>query len=384
MFVLIISRGIASDQDPQWGSFEKDQAEAIRALGHKVVVISLDCRFRLRWRKIGISHLVINKVNYYNLFIIPQVFIKLFGSNKLNFIIQRKLYDLLYKKVIDIHGKPDVIYSHYLSNSYIATCLKKKYTIPLIAIEHWSKMIKSDLSSNAIFMAVNTYPKVDALISVSQSLRQNILTIFGIDSIVVPNMIGSEFNQQKLVRSKSSQVCFISIGSLLPIKGFDLLISAFNKANLPSADWILKIIGDGPERKQLNEKVISLGLEKNILFLGKKNKKDIVSILLESDVFVLCSRSETFGVVFIEAMALGLPCIGTKCGGPEDIINELNGILVPKENVDAFADSIRYMVNNYKRYDSEIISKNCKKKYSPEVVASQVIEVFNNILENKK
>jgi len=58
MFIALISRGVPSKRDPQWGCFEKDQAEALAATGHKVVVISVDTRFRFYWRKLGISPLL--------------------------------------------------------------------------------------------------------------------------------------------------------------------------------------------------------------------------------------------------------------------------------------------------------------------------------------
>ena len=64
MFIALISRGVPSKRDPQWGCFEKDQAEALVAVGHKVAVISVDSRFRLYWRKPGISHYRLNGIDY--------------------------------------------------------------------------------------------------------------------------------------------------------------------------------------------------------------------------------------------------------------------------------------------------------------------------------
>ena len=69
MFIALISRGVPSKRDPQWGCFEKDQAEALVAVGHKVAVISVDSRFRLYWRKPGISHYRLNGIDYYDSFL---------------------------------------------------------------------------------------------------------------------------------------------------------------------------------------------------------------------------------------------------------------------------------------------------------------------------
>ena len=65
MYILMIARGIPSKKYPQWGCFEKDQAEALAAFGHKVVVMCIDRRFLFEWRKIGLTHCDINDVEYY-------------------------------------------------------------------------------------------------------------------------------------------------------------------------------------------------------------------------------------------------------------------------------------------------------------------------------
>ena len=69
MRVLLIVRGTPSKKDPQWGCFEKDQAEALRSYGHSVVCLSVDTRFRLSARRMGESHKTINGIDYYNSFI---------------------------------------------------------------------------------------------------------------------------------------------------------------------------------------------------------------------------------------------------------------------------------------------------------------------------
>ena len=74
----MISRGIPTKEYPQWGCFEQDQAESLQKVGHKVIVVSVDSRFLLRWRSIGITHKSINGVDYYNSFWIPGSITNLF------------------------------------------------------------------------------------------------------------------------------------------------------------------------------------------------------------------------------------------------------------------------------------------------------------------
>ena len=380
MYILMISRGVPTKRDPQWGGFEKDQAEALANLGHKIVVISVDSRFRTYWRKIGITHYCINGVDYYDNFLLPGLVTrKLFGI-KFNFFVKRKLLQKLFEQVVCEHGMPDILYSHYLSNSFLALSLKEKYHLPLVAIEHWSQLNSDVLSDYAAWLGRETYVKCDTVISVSESLRQRLLQHFQQDSSVVYNMVGSEFCRGLSIGNRNCKVRFVSIGSLIYRKGYDLLITSFERLKLPKDKWELLIIGDGEERANLRAQIDRTGLDGNIYLMGKKDKVEIVEILSQSDVFVLPSRSETFGVVYIEAMMIGLPVIATVCGGPEGFVRPSDGLLIPVEDIDSLSHAIKEMYIGYSRYDREKIAQESRARFSPEVIAMQLIHIFNKTI----
>ena len=150
MFIALISRGVPSKRDPQWGCFEKDQAEALAATGHKVVVISVDTRFRFYWRKLGISHYYTNGIHYYDCFIVPGVIIRKFFGKRLHILLVSIQLQRLFRRIVREYGRPDIIYSHYLTYSCAALSLKDKYHLPLVAIEHWSQLDKDVLSDYAV------------------------------------------------------------------------------------------------------------------------------------------------------------------------------------------------------------------------------------------
>ena len=99
-------------------------------------------------------------------------------------------------------------------------------------------------------------------------------------------------------------------------------------------------------------------------------------MLNQSDVFLLSSKKETFSVVCIEALACGLPVVSTRCGGPEYIINETNGILVPSDDVNAFAEAILKMQTHYKKYDRQQIANNCSLCYGSVETAKRLTDIF--------
>lgn len=382
MYILIISRGFPSKREPQFGCFEKDQADALVKLGHKVVVASVDSRFRMYWRKLGVTHNKYGKLDVWNIFIVPGVITALAGY-KFNQYVKELQMLYLFKKIIHAHGMPDVIYGHYSFWISLGVPIKRKYGIPLIGLEHNSCFNNRQLTKYLTKISLYAYSNTDMLLAVSNKLRNSILSHLGKDSLVIYNMVGEEFCEPyKFI--DSDKVSFVAVGSLIYRKGFDLLLEAFCSARLPRNRWSLDIIGGGEEQKTLQQHINKVGLQDNIKLLGQKTKTEIIDILKKSDVFVLSSRQETFGVVYIEAMALGLPVIATVCGGPEEFVQKSDGLLVPVNDVSALTDAIKYMYDHYKEYDRQTISENCKRRFAPNVIARQLTEVFEQVVEKHK
>ncbi|MFA6661181.1 MAG: glycosyltransferase, partial [Bacilli bacterium] len=89
---------------------------------------------------------------------------------------------------------------------------------------------------------------------------------------------------------------------------------------------------------------------------------------------------ETFGVVLIEALALGKPVISTRSGGPEDIVEETNGLLVPTNDREALGKAMQYMVENYNTYNPQEIQQRCHEKFSEASVAKRLVNVYQQVL----
>jgi L-malate glycosyltransferase len=101
------------------------------------------------------------------------------------------------------------------------------------------------------------------------------------------------------------------------------------------------------------------------------------------DFFVQPSLQETFGVVYIEAMACGKPVIATNAGGPEEIVSDETGILVPPEDVEALKEAINYMLDNHANYCSEKIAAYARERFSYETVGKLLDKVYESVLSLK-
>ncbi|MCP8967870.1 glycosyltransferase family 4 protein [Ectobacillus ponti] len=139
--------------------------------------------------------------------------------------------------------------------------------------------------------------------------------------------------------AKLNQKTVIAAGRYVPEKGFDLLISAFSKVLEKHPDWKLKIFGGGREEKALRDQIMETKTFNNIYLMPKTS--DVLKEMENASVYALSSREESFGMVIIEAMSVGLPCVSFACAGPKEIIrHQEDGLLIEEGNVEALADGL--------------------------------------------
>ena len=142
----------------------------------------------------------------------------------------------------------------------------------------------------------------------------------------------------------------------------------------------LIIFGDGPESGALRALCAELGLYSRVSFRGHCPREELAKAYAAADCFVLASRSETFGVAYIEAMAAGLPVIATRCGGPEDFVTEENGILIPVDDESTLTGAMERMMLRREDYDSAAISADIRRKFTPETIAARLTELYEGVL----
>ncbi len=376
MKILIITNGYPTQKYPLNGIFTYDQAKALQALGHEVTLAAVDLRSIRRWRRWGKYHFKQDNINIYN-YSLP------IGPFPINILTYwgKKCFLSIFKTIVKHQGLPDIVHAHFYDNAYMATPIKEKYNIPFVITEHSSTLNKDVVDDSVRYYAKCAYNKADKILAVSSILSNKIKNLFGIDSIIVPNVLDlssiKRVNKNDRQNNKNDVFTMISIGLLLKRKGFDLLINALEV--LKGKKFKLLVIGEGEEKNNLQKQINSLGLQENIFLLGFKKRNEISEILEQSDAFVLASHVETFGVVYIEAMAAGLPVIATACGGPEDFVNEQNGLLIPTNDIKALKNAITTMYNTYRNYDADAISEECIKKFSPHTIATQLTEIYKSI-----
>lgn len=376
MRVFVISKGMPTEQYPLNGIFEFDQAKALARSGAEVAMLVIDFRSGSYKRKYGFSEYETEGVRVFELSL-PL------GLYRRALPLLRYLLIKVYKKAVKACGQPDIIHAQFYSIGAIAAVLKKRYKVPFVITEHSSKLNTDlqNISQLDLNLAKSAYQCADKLIAVSHALAANLKNNFQVEATVIPNIVDvSQF--QYVERTPKDDFTFISVGNLVKIKGFDQLLEAFAEAFKADNAVKLSIVGDGPELENLQNTVTRLNLNGKVSLLRTIGRNRIKSFYQEGDAFVLASHSETFGVVFIEAMATGLPVIATSCGGPNDIVTENAGYLIPVDDRQALVSVLQAMRNNAYNFNSLEISRNCIEKYSPETVGRQIIEAYASVSDS--
>jgi len=121
-------------------------------------------------------------------------------------------------------------------------------------------------------------------------------------------------------------------------------------------------------------------LSSNCKFYGDIPRNEISDFYSKLDLFVSASRNETFGIVLIEAMSCGLPVIATKCGGPQEIVTEENGILIDKDNVQELAEAIENMSKNISRYNQNTIRISTEKRFGVRTFIEKINALYLDTL----
>lgn len=240
-----------------------------------------------------------------------------------------------------------------------ATWLARRESKPVIAVSQtmgpafernrpWIiRVLKQWLLERASVHVVQTPPTMETL-----------ATVYGIPRdrfIYAPFEAGVSFirlmyEQQKHARENlrdelnvGDAVVVLFVGSVIPLKGVDVLLDAFAKIHKSEIRSRLLIVGPAPEERNLTQQVRDLGIQESVSFLGKQPPRELVRYYKAADIFVLPTRKDTWGKVLAEAALASLPLVCTEaCGAAGHLVrNAVNGYVVPVGDIDALSRSIQ-------------------------------------------
>ena len=193
-----------------------------------------------------------------------------------------------------------------------------------------------------------------------------------------------EYTPRAPHRMDGEDLTIAFVGRMLPAKGLSILAQALAKVR--NENWKLLVIGDGEEREPFAERLSELNLMERTQFMGAIKYDEMPRLFQQMDLLVLPTQTtkrvrEQFGRVIIEAMASGVPVIGSTCGAIPEVVGEA-GLVVPEGDPDALAAAIQRLLadENLRRQLARAGRERVERHYSWEEVASQMYELFRDVL----
>jgi len=281
------------------------------------------------------------------------------------------LINILKNNILQIN--PDVVIS-FMSEMNILSIVASKLASKPIIVSERSAYDFLDIKPFWKKIRKIVYPFTDALVVLTDTDKEKyqfVKNVYKIENPLVLKQNHSNIKRENII---------LGVGRLNTVKGFDMLIKAFQK--IEKEEWKLIIVGEGVERKNLESLIQELDLVARVELVGMV--KDVEYFYKRASIFVLSSRTEGFPGVLCEAMGYGCSVVSFDCpSAPREIItHKIDGLLVEAENIDKLSDEIK-MLTEYTN-KREKLGENAKKivnTLSIDKVVNKWLKVIENRLE---
>ncbi|MBT2733323.1 N-acetyl-alpha-D-glucosaminyl L-malate synthase BshA [Bacillus sp. ISL-7] len=343
--------------------------------GHEIHFISSSIPFRLNKMYHNIYYHQV-EVNQYSVFQYPPYDIAL--ASKMAEVANREKLDLLHV--------------HYAIPHAVCAILAKQMShrdIKIVTTLHGTDITVLGYDPSLTDAIKFGIEKSDVVTAVSKALVDQTYELINPDKQIetVYNFIDDRIYKKSDARAlksefgiKEDERVIIHVSNFRPVKRVQDVVKSFAKiaAVMPAK---LLLVGDGPEMTIICKLVREFGLEDQVIFLGKQESlEELYSI---SDLMLLLSEKESFGLVALEAMACGVPCVGTNVGGVPEVINHgMNGFICEVGDIDDISNkSLAILVDQdlHQQFSKQSV-ETAKTKFKADQIVEQYEQIYFNLL----
>ncbi|MBE0651806.1 MAG: glycosyltransferase [Bacteroidales bacterium] len=377
MNILLVSCWFPNSENPQQGSFILDHAKSLS-------FASINCK---------VLYIHIHKGNRF-----IQKQIKNYSIDNvevIEFDIQSRFWKYLFqfpiflKKTVlhlaenDAVKKADVIHSHAIFPAGIfGWHLSKKYKKPFVITEHWSRAVSFLKKHPLGFLGKRIYQNADALIFVSESLREKVSKRINSQNVfVIPNPIdGNLFHYEPKPEPVPVRCTLVATWKKRSPKRGDIVLEALRSLQKKiSVPFQIDFVGEGDALEDYKKIVDEHNLPVN--FCGYETKEVLAKRLQNSHLFLHPTESETFGIVIFEALKTGTPVLASDLDVFRPYINSQNGKLI-KNDVESWQNAILEAFS--KQYNYQKIAEEFKMPFSQSEVAFKTKDVYEKVIDKMK
>jgi len=296
-----------------------------------------------------------------------------------------KLQQKIFQQIIAESGLPDIVHVQVAMKAGIfAGRLKKKYKIPYIITEHWSGYYKVSnpniYDMGKLYLALNKSVLRNAaiLLPVTNDLGETIIRNFvQLPFTVIPNVVDTDLFFHKPQQPAMFQ--FIHPSYMNYPKNPEGILAACKIVQDKGYPFELQMIGSRDESLQAFADQLGI-LNKTVFFETAIAYNQVARRMQQSSALLMFSRYENLPCIVLESLCCGLPVICSSVGGLPEVIDDRNGILVEKYNIQALAAAMIQMMEGYSRYNRKQIAENASALFNYDVVGKQYVAIYKKVL----
>ncbi|NLM38811.1 MAG: glycosyltransferase family 4 protein [Firmicutes bacterium] len=285
----------------------------------------------------------------------------------------------------------DLIHAHMaLPDGYAGMLISMEYRKPLVVTFQATDLdISANRSQDCLSALERVFSYAKQVISPSPRLAKAFVSRFRIKPVVIGYGIsaGEVFTgNSDLLSAYEGRRVLLSVSRLISIKGIDLNIRAIKQLTKKYENILYLVVGDGPERTKLEELTRDLGLTSYVVFVGQVSQEQVMKYMASCEVFTLPSWQETFGLVYVEAMAHAKPVIAVRGQGVDGIvIYGETGLLVKPRDLDSLVEALDFLLSHPEeaRAMGERARKMVLEDYTWEKNAEKTIELYREVLNER-
>ena len=366
------------------GVVATELAHALALRGHQVHVISSDPPFR--WRP-GVPGLFFERVEVppYPLFREPQYLLAL--ANTIARVAEKRRLDVVHAHYAVPHATAAYLADQMLAGGH----LPAPRTVTTL---HGTDITLVGSDPSYAQVVAFSIEQSHGVTTVSRSLKADTIAGLGIrhEIQVIPNFLNcSAYRRrfdpelrERLAPAARFDALVLHVSNFRPVKRVDVALEVFRAIRRRvRARFIL--VGDGPVRADIEQRVAEYGLSEEVAFVGEE--QDVVRWLSAADLFLLPSAQESFGLAALEAMACGVPVVASNVGGlPEIIEDGVSGFLCPPDAVDAMADRGVELLTDAARHQSIVraAAEVVRSRYCAELIVPLYEHEYEKVLRGRK
>lgn len=275
--------------------------------------------------------------------------------------------------------RPDIINAHFsLPTAAALPAVKRLTGIPYVVSimgadvhdptrYHRFRPVMSALNRWGVFR------HADRVIAPSTDMRSRLPKGIRLKTEVIPFFIDAGRFPETDHPDAHDPLRLLTVARLVPRKNLDTVAEAIADCSVP-IEW--SVVGSGSVRPRLETQCAELGIDDRVTFHGHVPNEDVPAVYRDHDVFILPSKHEGFGIVYLEALASGLPVIGATVGGQTDIITDDVGAAVPPESADVIRHAIEIVADDYSDYQAH-----ARERVVDNFTHEQVVPAYRRIFD---